>query len=39
MLSFAPPKQGKNGDYPSVSTLPRKNIAVCAYEGAVSHKK
>jgi hypothetical protein len=38
MLSFAPPKEGKNGDYPSITVLPRRNIAVCAYEGAISNK-
>jgi hypothetical protein len=39
MVSLAPPSVGKNGDYPSVATLPTKNITVCAYEGAVCQKK
>lgn len=39
MLSIAPPKESKNGDYPSIVVHPTKSIAVCAYEGALSKKK
>lgn len=39
MLSIAPPKKNNNGDYPSITVHPTKNIAVCAYEGAVTQSK
>lgn len=36
MLSLAPPKECKNGDYPSIAIHHAKSIAVCAYESTIS---
>lgn len=39
MLSFSPPKENLNGDYPSIAIHPTKNIAVCAYESTITTAK